>query len=69
MTRTRDGHQLVHLVIPLSLYRQARRLAARENVTISEVVRRAMAELVARELGVEVTHAVQRGGYRPPVEE
>jgi len=56
--------QMVHLVIPHEMYRQAKRLAYRQNKPISSVVREALAAHLQNELGVEVAWHMPRGGWR-----
>jgi hypothetical protein len=56
--------QLIHLLVSDQMYREVRRLAHRRNQPISSVVRDALAAHLARELGVEVSPVMQRGGWR-----
>jgi predicted DNA-binding protein len=58
------NRQLVTLVVPLEMYRQVTRLAMRENKPISSVIREAMAAHLERELGVQVSPHMPRGGWR-----
>jgi len=46
------------------MYRQTRRLAHNQNKPISSVVREALSIHLERELGVEVSPHMPRGGWR-----
>ena len=58
------NRQLVTLVVPLEMYRQVTRLAMRENKPISSVIREALSIHLERELGVQVSPHMPRGGWR-----
>ena len=56
--------QLIHLLVSDQMYREVRRLAHRRNQPISSVVRDALSAHLERELGVQVSPHMPRGGWR-----
>ena len=55
---------LFHLFVSQEMYRQTRRLAHNQNKPISSVIREALSAHLERELGVQVSPHMPRGGWR-----